>query len=497
MSQRSYQYDFADSRRLQGDDARVERNIQRMGLAGPSSVLPTRSRGGDGQVTVAEKRASVKGQQQRGTLGSGGASGGQKDRCKRGKACGATCIDPREDCIIDFDVALNSELNRMVNYIKEKAAKAGNPIEAGSEREKQVKENVKLLGQHLTGQSASGGRVFNTRGVTESQLLTLGEVLDLKGQRNSLGKADIDEVVKEAFRKDVSSRGARLNREDLALLYDSLPKGARDQLNRSGGPGEGKWYAVDKDGNPTTKGSGPSRERGLAVLDQYMRQGGTDAYSRTGRVFSPTEFDVEHIKPVSKGGLDHPDNWVLARAGAQRKRREDPLGKFIDSLPNNREEYKAYIDKELKKKAAKNAANNIFKQMDPKSMTAEQLVKLPKAGFKYVFRGDGGTFFTNAFFPVKGGGTRTSAGPPVPLAHAAALLKTFYPPETFSSFGSELKRAWNKEWGLQGGSTQNMVSSLQSIAQKYLTPQHFALIQPELTTWANKFLQEYPNGRPQ
>ena len=53
--------------------------------------------GGDGQVTVGEKRASVRGQMERGTLGTG-----KRDRCKRGKACGATCIAGNEDCIINF-----------------------------------------------------------------------------------------------------------------------------------------------------------------------------------------------------------------------------------------------------------------------------------------------------------------------------------------------------------------------------------------------------------
>jgi hypothetical protein len=500
MSQRSYQYDFADSRRLQGDDARVERNIQRMGLAGPSSVLPTRSRGGDGQVTVAEKRASVKGQQERGTLGSGGASGGQEDRCKRGKACGVTCIDPREDCIIDFDVALNSELNRMVNYIKEKAAKAGNPVEAGSERERQIKESVKLAGQHLTGQSASGERMFPTTKPGQSRLLSPTEIADMKANRDKLGKAEFDEVVRKAWQTDTQSRGIKLSKEDLGMIYDALPQSAKNQLAGSGNPGAGKWYALDKDGNEITTGKGKTRDRGIAFLDMYFRQGGTDAYGNSKRVFSPADFDVEHIRPMSKGGIDHPSNWVLARSGAQRQRAEQELGKFIDRLPDPKDRAalaKYYADAKSKS-LTKDAAKAALKQVDPMQMSPADLAKISPGNMKYMFAGPSGgkdTFFSNSLIGADSGGTRPSSALPAPIGRLYGLARRTLSESDVETIRSEVRRAWNKDWSLGGGTTQNMVDSVVGSFKSRLSPDVFALVEADVNKWSQGMLDKFPQGK--
>lgn len=416
--------------------------------------------------------------------------GGAPKRCRKGKNCSATCIAQSDDCLVDFPEPVQAEIRKMVSFL----IKHGN-IEEGSARDEQLGAGAVLLGQHLTGKTKSGETVFGTKKSTQSLLLTLGEIFDLKGQRDTLGKADVDAKVLDAFRRDVTSRGMNLSRRDIELLYGSLPSNAKTQLNKSGDPGKGKWFGV-KDGQEITTANGGSKDRGLEVLSLYMKQGGTDGYSRSGKVYSPTEFDVEHIKPVSKGGKDHPENWILARSGAQRKRNNSTLGDFIDSLPNNRQEYKKYVDIEVKKSQAKKAANAIFEAMDPKSMSTEQITKLPKNAYKYLFRGggeSGGTFFTNAFIPVAGG-TRFSAGPPVPLARAAAILKSRRP-EEFEQFAKQLKQTWNKDWGLQGMSTKDMVNNLQQLTAKYLSPDELKLVQPELQKWAADMNAKYPGGK--
>ena len=98
--------------------------------------------GGDGQVTVAEKRASDRGVAARGT--SGVTSG--RDRCKRGKACGATCIAGNEDCIIDFPEPVQAELRKMAQYIVNRRTKEGRAIVPGSEEDIQIGKGVGLVG---------------------------------------------------------------------------------------------------------------------------------------------------------------------------------------------------------------------------------------------------------------------------------------------------------------------------------------------------------------
>jgi hypothetical protein len=417
------------------------------------------------------------------------AVGGGRKRCRRGKNCSATCIAQNDECLVDFPIPVQNEIRKMVGYL----LKHGN-IEEGSERDEQLGAGATLLGRHLTGKTKSGETVFRTNKSSQSLNLTWGEVQTLKGLRNTLGKADVDNMVRDAFRKDVNSRGVNLDRKDLELLYGSLPAKAREQLNKSGDPGKGKWYGVEG-GKEVINANGGSRARGMEVLNMYIRQGGTDGYSRSGKVHSPTEFDVEHIKPISKGGKDHPENWILARSGAQRKRNNTQLGEFIDSLPNSKKEHSEYVKADVKKALAKRAVNAIYEKMDAKSMSPNQLVQLPKAAFKYVFRGEGGTFFTNAFMPVSGG-TRFSAGPPVPMSHTGALLKAYYPKEKFDSFAKELKQAWNTEWGQNGGSTAAMTNTLRQIASKYLTPEHLELVKPSLNKWASEFDAKYPGGKP-
>jgi hypothetical protein len=422
--------------------------------------------------------------------------------CKRGKACGSTCIDPQEDCIIDFDVALNSELNRMVNYIMNKAAKGGEVIERGSERHKQIVEGVKTVGQHLTGRSVGGERMFPTTKPGQSRLLSPTEIADMKANRDKLGKAEFDETVRKAWQNDVQSRGVKLGRKDLELIYDALPKSAQNQLAGSGNPGVGKWYAVDKEGNEITTGKGKTKDRGLAFLDMYFRQGGTDAYGRSKRVFSPADFDVEHIRPMSKGGIDHPSNWVLARSGAQRQRAENELGKFIDRLPDPKDRAalaKYYADAKSKS-LTKDAAKAALKQVDPMQMSPADLAKISPSNMKYMFAGPSGgkdTFFSNSLIGADSGGTRPSSALPAPIGRLYGLARRTLPESQVESIRSEVRRAWNKDWSIGGGTTQNMIDSVVGSFKSRLSPEVFSLVEGDINKWAQGMVTKFPEGKPQ
>ena len=331
-------FNFADARRPDPVDTRLEGKAQGMGLVGPSSPLPSRggqrvqSRGRDNIATTQEKKAAEAGAASRGGGAGGGAGTGRKDRCVKGKSCGVTCITQANDCILELPETVQSQVRKMAEFIVKRAEKGGNKIEAGSERDLQLWESLKGTGRQLTSQGS-----FGKTKASQTVMVTRDEIVDLKKNRDKLSKAELDKAAREVWQKEVFSRGKQLSRGDLELLYDALPAKARTQLNSSGAAPKGNSFGVDKDGKEIINASGPSRERGLRILDMYLKQGGTDAYGNRNKVYSPSEFDVEHIIPLSrgkdKGGIDHPSNWVLARGGAQRKRGEAFFSKWIDSLP--------------------------------------------------------------------------------------------------------------------------------------------------------------------
>jgi hypothetical protein len=62
-------------------------------------------KGYDGIATEAEKAAAERGAAGRGTFGA------KRDRCKRGKSCGAACIFYQKDCVLDLPVTVQNAIN--------------------------------------------------------------------------------------------------------------------------------------------------------------------------------------------------------------------------------------------------------------------------------------------------------------------------------------------------------------------------------------------------
>lgn len=425
------------------------------------------------------------------------AVGGKPKRCRIGKNCSAACIAQNDDCLVDFPEPVQNEIRKMVQFVLKK----GN-IEPGSEEDVKLGKAAIMVGQHLSGKSKSGEAMFPTTAPGQSRLLSLLEIADLKANRDKIGQAEFDERVRKSWQKDVQSRGMQLDRKSLELIYDALPQSAKNQMAGSGNPGAGKWYAVDKDGNETTTGKSKSRERGLAFLDMYFKQGGTDAYGRSARVFSPADFDVEHIRPMSKGGIDHPSNWVLARSGAQRQRAEQELGAFIDRLPNprDREAVRRYYSEARSKSLAKEAAKTALRSADPYSMEPSAIARISPNQLKYMFAGPSGgkdTFFSNSLIGAASTGTRPSSALPAPIGKLYGLARRTLPDSQVEQIRTEVRRAWNKEWSLSGGSTQSLISSVLNSFQSRLSPEVYSLVAPEVEKWAQGMLSKYPNGKPQ
>ena len=452
--------------------------------------------GGDGQATVAEKRASVAGQVERGTLG-----GGKRDRCKRGKACGLTCIAGGEDCIIDFPEQVQGELRRMSQYILSKRQ-----VEPGSQEDIELGKGVGLVGSQLTRegvyQRGAGKykkevteRTFDTTTRGQSRVIAPSEIRDLKANRNKLRDAEFNEAARRLLQQEVNNRGVTLDRKSLEMVYDSLPQSARMALMASGNPGKGKWYGTDERGNEVTNLDSGNRERGLAVLNMYLRQGGSDAYGSGRRVVSPADLDVEHIRPASKGGLDHPSNWILARSGAQRQRADEELGKWIDRLPdpNDKAALSKYYSDFAKDQKKKNALKAAAAAVNPRQLPDAELVKVSPKNLRYMFDRD--SFFQSGFYGIGGGGNRLTGAPPVEVSKAYGLVRK-HNDDAAKMIRSQTKQIWNKDWFEDGGSTATMANAMVNLYRNNLPAVAFAAIAPKLEKWRDKIIADYPAGPP-
>jgi hypothetical protein len=78
---------------------------------------------GDGLVTEGEKRAAERGAAARGTIGA------KRDKCKKGKSCGAACIFYRKDCVLELPVNVQSSVSAARDYIMLQATTGGIDVE--------------------------------------------------------------------------------------------------------------------------------------------------------------------------------------------------------------------------------------------------------------------------------------------------------------------------------------------------------------------------------
>jgi hypothetical protein len=138
-------FDFADSRNMQGDDAKVERLGQRQGIVGESSPLPGKpaaspqtggspkktSDGGKKVITEAKKESAMNAAAQRKSFSA------KRDRCKKGKSCGASCIFYRNDCILQLPAEISGEVTKVRNYLKSEIAQGNLTTAEAAKRFKQ------------------------------------------------------------------------------------------------------------------------------------------------------------------------------------------------------------------------------------------------------------------------------------------------------------------------------------------------------------------------
>jgi len=368
-------------------------------MAGVSTITTQRSpsfldfAGGDGQVTVAEKRASDRGVAARGT--SGVTSG--RDRCKRGKACGATCIDAREDCIIDFDVNVNTALNNNRRYIQ-KLRESGS---ISAEQEQRVLKEVEDPTQFKKSTDRvkafrEFGEMLKSGTVTEDEkdfvakllintTLTPGQdrnaarVLDYNEVTSILkpGKLEaLDAAYKASFTNgkfDPSAPGGmgdyiqknvlkhQISDEVAEKAYYMLPSKVRSAIDKAGSVNQ-MFSGYDRDGNPTFS-STPTRERGIFLTKRWGEQGGLDPY--TGKPIDIRNAEPEHMvaykhaQAKGGGGGDQPRNltWSASQPNNNKAGAGDDFSTWKTALEKNKKLGKERYTQEVFKPATEKAAS--------------------------------------------------------------------------------------------------------------------------------------------
>ena len=73
--------------------------------------------GYDGLITEGEKSAAERGAAARGTYGA------KRDRCKKGKSCGAACIFYRKDCVLELPVNVQNAIRGARRMLVEKMSR--------------------------------------------------------------------------------------------------------------------------------------------------------------------------------------------------------------------------------------------------------------------------------------------------------------------------------------------------------------------------------------
>ena len=437
------------------------------------------------------------------------AVGGGRKRCKRGKNCSAACIQSGMTCLVEFPLPVATGLSNTRNALAEYITKKNN-ITPGSIQDKRINAALNQMSSILEVKEGSAPGPRSKTGLAKPEVtvktdtrrasrkgLLYNEIQGVKALRNRLEEAESQEQAARALIKEATSRGLRLPRAELEMIYSVLPEATQKALAKSG-QADGRWYAGrDEQGNiKFSKTQG--KERALAVLDLYLRQGGTDAYnSRGSKIWAPGDLSIEHFIPLSKGGIDAPSNWVLVRRGVNTAKSTKELGKWVDSLPNSREEYKAYAKGYAKQQRVGRVKKAAEESIDPKKLTSQQMFNLGAPKIARAFKSENNnvtpSIFTKEWLTVGGGSDRTgNAGPPAPFAKGLGLIARDKGLVKARDVSLNMRSIWNDDWKRNGSiSKQEAYQKLISEVRGAMNADDFNnLFLPAAQSWArsNGFL---------
>lgn len=433
------------------------------------------------------------------------AVGGARKRCRKGKNCSAACIQSGMVCLVEFPIPAQTSLTKVRDYIRQK-----NNVQPGSIQDKRINAALGKLASVIKVEDAPA-QSSRARGPAKPEVswkrdekkaerlgISWNEVQGLKKRKDLLSEAEIQRDAMKALHKDALTRGLRLPRAELEMIYDVLPKNVQTSLAKTGRAGTGQWYGGKDENGNIVKTANPGKERAIAVLDLWFRQGGTDAYQgRGGRIWAPPDLDVEHIIPLSKGGIDAPSNWIMARAGANRARQSQRIGEWIDRLPKTKEEHGVYLQKYAKERRAKQARRARAALVDPRNLSDREVFSKGGASLAEIFRAENGGktpgTFTKEWLGIASTGSRTgNSGPPAPFAKGLGLIAKDKGLGEARVIGNRMKNIWNKDWKQTGAvSKQEAYQQMMSEMKSALTGDQFNnLFEPAARSWAktNGFL---------
>lgn len=175
--------------------------------------------------------------------------------------------------------------------------------------------------------------------------------------------------------------GKAYDDELMDLAIDGLPKSFVGKFKGIGKPANHAYQGTDEDGNPVNGPKG-TEERARAVLKQWFKQDGYDAY--TGLKMTLDYADLEHVKPLGQFGdkAEQPKNWVWTRRSVNQMKSESTMDEFMNKTSfggqkggvNGIKDIKAY-NANINAKAAAGGEKQKLRDMAKDPKTVEDYMK--------------------------------------------------------------------------------------------------------------------------